>query len=250
LSTRQTLLDQLAVLRLSAFREALEDQFASPQYDELPFEERLALLVQHECTRREDNRMRRRIRQARFQQTAWIQDLDFSPGRNLPRPIVLQLAQGDWVRRGLNLLITGPTGAGKTFLACALGHAACQQDYIVRYFRLPRFFQTIHMAQIEDRYAPFLKSLSKTHLLILDDWLRDKPSLAETQTLLDILDDRYGRMATMLVSQVPVPDWHPRFPDPTLADAILDRLLHNAYRIDLQGDSQRKLRAQPFFPST
>ena len=117
--TRQTLLDQLAVLRLSAFREALEEQFASPQYDELPFEERLALLVQHECTRREDNRMRRRIRQARFPQTAWTQDLDFSPERNLSRSLVLQLAQGDWIRRTLNLVITGPTGAGKSFLACA-----------------------------------------------------------------------------------------------------------------------------------
>lgn len=250
MSTRQILLDQLAVLRLPAFREALEQQFASPDYDQLPFEERLALLVDHECVRKGQNRVQRRIHQARFQQTAWVQDIDFSAKRGLERQQVLQLAQTTWVTKGLNLIILGPTGAGKTFLGCALGHAACQQDLTVRYFRLPRLFQSIKVAQIEGDYPHFIKPLISTHLLILDDWLRDKPSLADTQTLLDILDDRYARVSTMLISQFPVDTWHSRLPDPTLADAILDRLIHNAHRISLKGDSQRKIRAEGALSST
>jgi DNA replication protein DnaC len=250
MSAHQALLDQLAILRLPAFREALEQQFASPQYTELPFEERLALLVEHECLQREQNRVQRRIRQARFQQTAWVQDIDFSAKRGLQRQQVLPLAQTTWIGKALNLIILGPTGAGKTFLACALGRAACQHDLTVRYFRLPPFFQALKTAQLEGDYPRFLRRLTKTHLLILDDWLRDKPSLVETQSLLDILDDRYGRTSTMLVSQFPIDTWHARFPDPTLADAILDRLIHNAHRIDLLGESQRKLRSQAAISST
>ena len=250
MSTRQTLMDQLAILRLPAFREALEQQFASPDYDQLPFEERLALLVDHECVRRGQNRVQRRIRQARFQQTAWVQDVDFSAKRGLQRQQVLQLAQATWITKGLNLIILGPTGAGKAFLGCALGRAACQQDLTVRYFRLPRLFQAIKIAQIEGDYPRFIKPLVSTQLLILDDWLRDKPPLAETQTLLDILDDRYARVSTMLISQFPIDIWHSRFPDPTLADAIMDRLIHNAHRINLKGDSQRKVRAESALSST
>lgn len=250
MSTRQTLLDQLAILRLSAFREALDQQFASPDYEQLPFEERLALLVDHECVRRAQNRVQRRIRQARFQQTAWVQDIDFSAKRGLQRQQVLQLAQNTWIMKGLNLIILGPTGAGKTFIASALGRAACQQDLTVRYFRLPRLFQALKIAQIEGEYPRFIKPLSSTQLLILDDWLRDKPSLTETQTLLDILDDRYSRLSTMLISQFPIDTWHTRFPDPTLADAVLDRVIHNAHRIHLTGDSQRKLRAEMALSST
>ena len=250
MSSRQILLDQLAVLRMPAFRQALEEQLSTPHYDELPFEERLTLLLEQECTKREHNRIQRRIGQARFQQSAWVQDLDFSAKRGLQRQQVLQLAQTTWITKGLNLIILGPTGAGKTFLACALGRAACQRDLIVCYFRLPHFSQTVKTAQLEGEYPRFLKSLAKTHLLILDDWLRDPPSLAETQTLLDILDDRYGLWSTMVSTQFPVSTWHARLPDPTLADAILDRLVHNAHRIELQGESQRKLRAESAMSST
>jgi DNA replication protein DnaC len=244
LSSHQHLLDQLAQLRLSAFRQALEAQFAAPQYDGLSFEERLALLVETEVLQRQDNRVQRRVRQAHFQQTAWVQEIDFSPSRGLQRQQILQLAQTTWIRKGLNLIIIGPTGAGKTYIACALGRVACEQDLVTRYFRLPRFFREMKIAQLEGTYPKLIRSLHKTHLLILDDWLRDTPSLCEAQFLLDILDDRYNRMATLLVSQFPIAAWHDRIPDPTLADAILDRLVHNAHRIDLQGESQRKIRAQ------
>ncbi len=250
MSSRQVLLDQLALLRMPAFRQGLEAQFASPQYNQLSFEERLALLVEQEYVQRQNNRIQRRIRQARFQQTALVQDIDFSTRRGLQRQQVLQLAQTTWVSNALNLIVLGPTGAGKTFIACSLGRAACEQNLTVRYYRLPRFFQEIKTAQLEGVYPRLIKVLNKTDLLILDDWLRDKPSLAEAQALLDILDDRYARSSTMLATQFPIDTWHSRIPDLTLADAILDRLVHNAHRIELQGDSQRKLRAEGVMSST
>ena len=152
LSSHQHLLDQLAQLRLPAFRQALEAQLATPQYDELSFEERLSLLVETEVLQRQENRIQRRVREAHFQQTAWVQEIDFSPGRNLQRQQILQLAQTTWIRKGLNLIIIGPTGAGKTYIACALGRAACEQDLVTRYFRLPRFFlQSTLRAGDEDR---------------------------------------------------------------------------------------------------
>ena len=250
ISTRQTLLDQLAVLRLPAFRQALEAQFSSPHYAELSFEERLALLVEQEYLQRQDNRLRRRLRQAHFQQTAMVQDIDFSVKRGLERSFVLQLAQNTWIHNSLNLVVLGPTGAGKTFISCALGRAACEQDFTVRYFRLPRFFQELKVAQLEGSYPRLVKSLVKTDLLILDDWLRDPISLTDAQTLLDILDDRYGRCSTMVATQLPIDTWVSRIPDPTLADAILDRLVHNAYRLNLLGDSQRKLRSEAIMSAT
>ena len=240
--SHQTLFDQLAQLRLSAFRNALEAQLASPQYEALSFTDRLSLLVDTEVHQRGENRFKRRIRQAGFQQTAFVQDIDFSTKRGLQRQQVLQLAQSIWIQKALNLIVTGPTGAGKSYIACALGRAACEMDLTVRYFRLPRFFQTIKMAQVEEKYSRLIRSLQKIDLLILDDWLRDNISLSEAQSLLDILDDRYGVTSVLLATQVPVALWHSRIPDPTLADAILDRVVHNAHRIDLQGDSQRKLR--------
>lgn len=250
ISTRQTLLDQLAVLRLPAFRQALEAQFASPHYDDLSFEERLALLVEQEHLQRQDNRLRRRLRQAHFHQTAMIQDIDFSAKRGLQRQFVLQLAQNTWIHKGLNLIVLGPTGAGKTFLSCALGRAACEQDLTVRYFRLPRFFQEVKTAQLEGVYPRLIKTLAKTDLLILDDWLRDSLSLTDAQSLLDILDDRYDRSATMVATQLPIAAWVSRIPDPTLADAILDRLVHNAHRLELLGESQRKIRAEAILSAT
>ena len=173
-----------------------------------------------------------------------MQDIDFSTQRGLQRSQVLQLAQTTWINKSLNLIVLGPTGAGKTFIASALGRAACEQDLIVRYYRLPRLFQEIKVAQLEGEYSRLIKSLNKTDLLILDDWLRDPPTLSEAQSLLDILDDRYSRSSTLLATQFPIDAWYARIPDPTLADAILDRLIHNAHRIELHGDSQRKLRAE------
>jgi DNA replication protein DnaC len=237
----QPLLEKLSQLKLSAFRTAFEEQQQNPQYAELSFEERLGLLVDIEITRRTNNRLQRRIKSARFPLQATIADLDLSAGRGLKRAQVLQLAQGQWVQRRLNLLVLGATGTGKTYLSCALGRAACEAEFNVRYLRTSRLLQSLELAQADGSYPQLLRSLARTHLLIFDDWLRDSLSRSQAKDLLEILDDRYGRGATLVATQVPVQDWHARIPDPTLADSVLDRLIHNAYRFELKGDSMRKV---------
>lgn len=236
----QPLLEKLSQLGLVGLRAALEEQFASPHYADLSFEERLGLLVDIEVTRRDNARLNRLIRAARFPLPATMEDLDLSPRRGLNRAQVLQLAQSEWVGHRLNLLVLGATGAGKSFLGCALGRAACQAGYKVRYERTSRFLQALELAHADGSYPKVLRTLARTPLLIFDDWLRDPLSRSQATDLLEILDDRYGRTATMVVTQVPVASWHSRIPDPTLSDAILDRLVHNAYRIHLEGESMRK----------
>lgn len=237
----QPLLDKLSKLNLSGFRLALEEQMQNPHYAELSFEERLGLLVDIETTRRANNRLRRRLKSARFPLQATIEDLDLSARRGLKRAQVLELAQGAWVRRHLNLLVIGPTGAGKTYLSCALGRAACEAEFTVRYLRTSRLLHTLELVHADGSYPQLLRSLARTNLLIFDDWLRDPLSRSQAKDLLEILDDRYARAATLVSTQVPVSDWHNRIPDPTIADSVLDRLIHNAYRLELKGDSMRKI---------
>lgn len=237
----QPLLEKLSQLRLSAFRTAFEDQLQNPQYAELSFEERLGLLVDIEITRRTNNRLRRLVKSAHFPLQATIEDLDLSAGRGLKRTQVLELAQGDWVRHHLNALVLGATGTGKTYLSCALGRAACEAEFNVRYVRTSRLLQSLELAQADGSYPQLLRSLARTDLLIFDDWLRDPLSRSQAKDLLEILDDRYARSATLVATQVPVSDWHARIPDPTIADSVLDRLIHNAYRLNLSGDSMRKV---------
>jgi DNA replication protein DnaC len=236
----QPLLDKLDQLGLAGCRTALEAQWQNPQYAELTFEERLGLLVDVECTRRANNRLHRRLQMARFALTAMIEDLDLSARRGLNRAQVLELTQAAWVPRHLNTLILGATGAGKTYLACALGRAVCEAGFAVRYERTSRLLQTLELAHADGSFPQVLRTLAHLPLLILDDWLRDPLTRSQAQDLLEILDDRYGRTATLVATQIPVTDWFSRIPDPTLADAILDRLIHNAYRLELKGDSMRK----------
>lgn len=238
----QTLMDKLLQLRLPAFRDGLREQISNPQYAQLSFEDRLLLLVELECNRRLDSRTKRRLKLAEFPMRAAVEDLDFSQERGLERHLVLELAQCNWVDKALNILVLGATGTGKSYLASALGVAACRSGYSVRYLHTARFLHTLTRARQDGSYLNLLRSLSRTEVLILDDWMRDPIQLSSAQDLLEVFDDRFGNSATIIISQVPVSDWHARFPDPTLADAILDRTIHNAYRLTLLGDSQRKLR--------
>lgn len=236
----QPLLEKLNSLGLAGFRAAFEEQLQSPHYAELSFEERLGLLVDIECTRRADNSLRRRIKAALFFAPATIEDLNLSQSRGLDRSLILELAQGEWIRRHLNIIVLGPTGAGKTYLSCALGHAACRQGFSVRYERTSRLLHEIMLSHADGSFAKLLRTMTRLKLLIFDDWLRDPLTLAQARDLLEILDDRYGRASTLVSTQIPVEDWHARFPDPTLGDAILDRLVHNAYRLQLKGELMRK----------
>jgi DNA replication protein DnaC len=244
------LFDKLSQLRLPGFRAALEEQLLNPQYAELSFEERLTFLVDRECTRRQNNRLQRNLKAAHLSLQATIEDLDFSPSRGIQRQFILELAQNAWIHHHLNTIIIGPTGVGKSYLACALGHAASRQGFSVRYHRASRLLHAITLAHVDGSYAKSLDALARVQLLILDDWLRDPLSLNQTHDLLEVLDDRHLRSSTLIASQIPVEDWHARFPDPTLADAVLDRLVHNAYRIQLKGESQRKLRSPLTMSST
>jgi DNA replication protein DnaC len=246
----QPLLDKLTQLRMPAFRAALEEQLHNPQYSDLPFQDRLGLLVDRECIRRDNNRLQRRLRTARLPLPATVEDLDLSPSRGIDRRLVLHLAQGEWINQQLNILVLGPTGVGKSFLACALAHSACRHNFTVRYQRTSRLLQLITLAHADGSYPKLLNTFARTQLLVLDDWLRDPLTRSQSQDLLEILDDRYDRSSTMVVTQVPVAEWHARFPDPTIGDAILDRLVHNAYRLCLKGESRRKINSPLPMPTT
>lgn len=246
----QPLLDKLSRLRLTAFRAALEEQLHNPQYAALPFEDRLGILIDRECTHRDDKRLKRRLKTARLPLPATIEDLDMSASRGLDRSLVLHLTQGEWIAQHLNILVLGPTGVGKTFLTCALAHSACRYDFTVRYYRTSRLLHQISLAHADGSYPKLLGTFARTQLLIFDDWLRDPLTRSQSQDLLEILDDRYGRSATLVATQVPVSEWHARFPDPTIADAILDRLVHNAYRLTLRGESRRKTDSPLPMPTT
>jgi len=246
----QPLYDKLTQLHLPAFRDGLRQQHDNPQYAPLSFEERLALLVDMEITRRHDRRIQRLIKTAAFPQSATLEDLELSASRGLERRFVLELAQGNWIDQHLNTLVLGPTGSGKSFLSCVLGVSACRTNHSVRYFRTSRLLFQLAQSRLEGSFPTLLASLAKIDLLILDDWMRDPISASETRDLLEILDDRFDHASTLVASQLPVAEWFSQFPSPTHADAILDRLIHNAYRLNLTGDSQRKLRVPAPMPST
>ena len=236
----QPLFDKLLRLRLPAFREGLRQQQTNPKYAELSFEERLSLLVDQECTRRRDNRIRRNLRAAAFPLQAALEDLDLTPQRGLDRRLVLELGQCGWISSHHNIIVLGPTGGGKTFLACAYGTAAIRTGFSVRYFHTSRLLHTLGLARQDGSYPNLLRSLDRIDLLVLDDWMRDPLTIPNAQDLLEILDDRYGQRSTIITSQLPVDDWHASISDPILADAILDRLVHNAHKLDLSGESIRK----------
>jgi DNA replication protein DnaC len=233
-------LHRLRELRLTGMVAALEEQQGLPEVQSLTFEDRLALLVDREATVREDRRLTRLLRQARLRLPGSVEDLDFRSPRGLDRSVVLRLASSDWVRRAQVVLITGATGTGKTFLACALAQAACRQGLSSRYFRLSRLLEELALARGDGSYPKLMERLQKTELLALDDYGLAVLTDAERRDLLEVLEDRTGRRATLLTSQLPFEHWHDVVGDATLADAILDRVVHHAHRITLKGGSMRK----------
>jgi DNA replication protein DnaC len=236
----QPLLQQLHDLRLRGMAAALEQQLTTLASNELTFDERLGLLIQHELIERQSCRLRQRLRWAKLTQPAALEDLDLKAARGLDRATLGQVSSLAWLPEHLNVVITGPTGVGKSFLACAIGHAACRADYSVRCFRIPRLIDELARYAALQNKSTFLRQLAKADLLIVDDFgLAPLPDPTR-RDLLEILDDRYDRKSTLITSQLPVEQWHAYLEDPTIADAILDRLIHNSYRLALKGDSMRK----------
>ena len=241
---RHATLDQLAGLKLHGMAKAFEEQLSMSDVSELCFEERLGLLVEREATERASRRLTARLRRAKLREQAAIEDIDWRARRGLEKGQILRLASCQWIADHLNVLVTGKAGVGKTFLTCAFGHKACREGYTVLYLRVPRLFRALAIARGDGSYEKLLKSYARTDLLVLDDWGLAPLGPTERRDLLEILEDRYGARSTIVASQLPVESWYEAIGDPTLADAILDRLVHGAYRIAMGGKSMRANRAQ------
>lgn len=236
----QPLMTQLQTLGLRGMARALERQQQQQDANALDFEDRLALLVQHEVIERQNQRLTLRLRWAKLGQSACVEDLDARAPRGIERGRLTQLGQLDWITQRLNLLITGPTGVGKSYIACALAHQACRNDVSVRYFRMPRLAEELLRVGAHQKRSVFFRQLAKVTLLVIDDFGLVPMSDDVKRDLLEIFDDRFDKTSTIVTSQLPVDRWHTWLNDPTLADAILDRLVHNAYRLELKGESLRR----------
>jgi DNA replication protein DnaC len=235
----------LNALKIFGMARGFEERLNSPQHAELSHAEFVGLLVQDEKTYRDNQRLKRLLRNARLRQPACLEDIDYRHPRGLSRQVMLELSSTGWIEAHRNVLITGPSGIGKSYLACALGNFAARTGYPVLYLRAPRLFETLQQSRGDGSHLKTLTRLAKARLLIIDDFLLTPTTDWERRDLLEIVEDRYQAGATVITSQCPIGDWHPNIGDPTLADAICDRLFHNACKMELRGDSMRKNQAEP-----
>lgn len=233
-------LDQLKILKLDGMLEALQGQSKQPDIGKLGFEERLGLLVEYEVSLRESRRVKRRLSSAKLKTQACFEDINYKATRKLDKSLVISLECCQWLQDHRNILITGATGTGKTFLAEALAHKACLKGFTALSVRLPRFLEELVQAKAEGSYSKRLHAISKIDLLVLDDFALSPFTDQNRRDFLEVLDDRYKKRSTILTSQLEVKHWHSAIGDATLADAILDRVIHNSYRFDLRGDTLRK----------
>ena len=236
----QPTLDTLNQLKLHGMAIALSEQMTQTSAQSLPFEDRLGLLVERELTYRENRRLTRLLQLAQLKERAALEDLDFRARRGLDRAQLASLSSCDWIRQHQNLLIHGATGCGKTFLGCALAHQACRQGLSALYLRAPRLFDELSLCHADGSFRKRLAAIAKVDLVVIDDFAIAPIGPRERTDLLELLDDRVGARSTLITSQLPIEHWHEYIGDPTLADAILDRLLHSAHKIHLEGESMRK----------
>ena len=238
-------LEKMNSMKLSGMAEGLRQQLGSPEHVRLAFDDRLGLLVDAEWIAREQRKLAKRLRAAKLRYPASIEDVDFKHPRGLDRQQVLSLGNGGFVQSRHNLVITGPTGVGKSYLACAFVERACRLGYKASYVRLPRLLQQLAVGRGDGSYARVLDRLARLDLLAIDDWLLAPLRDTERRDLVEVIEDRSERVSTLIASQLPTKDWHASIGDPNLADAICDRLLHNAHRIELKGASKRRTKAEP-----
>jgi len=240
--TTQETFQKLGELRLHAFARALQEQLAQPDtYADLALEERIGLLIDREWGERERRGVTRRLQLARLRdRTACIEDVDFQHPRGLDRGVWKRLATGEWITKHQNVILSGPTGCGKTYLACALGHKACRDGHSVVYRRLPRLVQELHVARADGSYPRLLARWAKTDVVILDDFGLTPLGAQERHDLLEVIEDRHGERSLVIAAQLPVKAWHTYIGDPAVADAALDRVVHSAHQLTLKGDSMRK----------
>ncbi len=233
-------LERLDELGFSGMATALREQLATSDIEHLSFDDRLGLMVNREATERADRRLRYRLKQAHLRISASVADIDYRSKRGLDKRMILALSSCQWVRQHQNLIVTGATGVGKSYIACAFAHAACLEGYSVLYHRLPRLLEDIQLAHGDGRYLKLTRQLAHVDVLLLDDWGLNRLTAPQQSDLLEVIDERHERRSTILTSQLPVDHWHDAMADPTLADAIVDRLVHNAHHITLKGESMRK----------
>lgn len=236
-------LEKLNTLRFTGMAAALDEQMQMNSLADLGFEERLGILLDREMAVRQTRRMNTRLRKAKLRQDGCIEDIDFRHPRGLDKSLVMRLAGCEWVKEHNNLIITGPTGVGKTYLACAFAQKACREGYSTLYLRITKLFEDLALAKGDGRYLKLLASFAKADLLVLDDYGLEQLGRDQQHDLLEILEDRHGLRSTLVTSQLPIDHWHEQIGDPTLADAILDRLVHSAHKIKLNGESMRKKNA-------
>lgn len=240
----QSTIDGLKTLKLFGMLQALESQMDNPDTKSLCFEERLGLMVDTELTTRENKRLQSRLRLAKLAEKASIEEIDLRGNRGLDRAELASLATSDWIRRHQNIIIHGATGVGKSYLACALSQKACRDGFSVHFDRASRLFQELSIARADGRYTKYLASIARKNVLVIDDFGLFSLDTEQRQDLLELIEDRYSHSSTIITTQLPIEHWHEIIGEPTIADAILDRVVHNSHKLHLKGESKRKDKAQ------